>query len=242
VAARGRAIARLGMLRLGLLASHAGSLVRAVVGDCRDGRIDAMPAVVIANNADAEALAFARAEGIPARHLSGRTHPDPDALDRAILEALEGRAVDLVLLLGYRKRLRPATIAAYRGRILNVHPGPLPRYGGQGMYGEHVHRAVLAAGERESAATIHQVDEIYDHGAIVAASPVPVAVDDTPDTLGARVRERERALLCETLRRIASGELRLAEPDRGPGRSAPCRSSPCQSAPCQSSPRRRTAR
>jgi phosphoribosylglycinamide formyltransferase-1 len=190
-----------------MLASHVGSTVQAVARACAEGRLDAEPAVLISNNADAGVLAFAREHGIPARHLSGRTHRDPAALDAAILGALREHGTDLVLLLGYMKLLGPRTIEAYRGRALNIHPGPLPRYGGRGMFGAAVHRAVIAARERETAVTIHQVDEVYDHGPVVASAPVPVRPDDTPDTLAARVLEREHGFLVETLARIAAGEL-----------------------------------
>lgn len=194
-------------MRLGVLASHAGSNLRAVVAVCLARRLAAEPALVISNNAGSGALAFAKEHRIPTRHLSGVTHPDPTGLDAAILGALAEHRVDLVLLLGYLKLLGPRTVAAYRGRILNIHPGPLPRFGGPGMFGLAVHRAVLAAGERETAVTIHQVDEVYDHGAVVATATVPVRSDDTAESLAARVQACEHTVLVETLSKIAQGGL-----------------------------------
>lgn len=196
-------------MRLGFLASHRGTDMQAVLDACASGRLRAAPCVVISNNRDAAALERAQRSAIPCYHLSGITHPDPAALDAAILDALMRHDVELVLLAGYMKKLGPRTLARYRGRVLNVHPALLPRFGGQGMYGARVHEAVLAAAERETGVTIHAVDEEYDHGPILAQCRVPVVPGDTAETLAARVLEREHTFLVETLERIASGELQL---------------------------------
>lgn len=198
------------MLTLGLLASHRGSNVRAVVEACRAGRLAADPAVVISNNADSGVLQFARSAGIPAHRIGGPAYEDERIRDAAILKTLRDHGVELVLLLGYMRLLGPETTAAYRGRILNTHPALLPRHGGKGMYGERVHAAVLAAGDAETGVTVHLVDEEYDHGDVVAQCRVPVETGDTVATLAARVLEREHAFLVETLQKIASGEIRLA--------------------------------
>ena len=174
-------------LRLGFLASHNGSNMQAIIDACKQGRLSALPAVVISNNSESGALARARQEGIPAFHLSGYTHPGPGALDQALCEALRHCAAEVVCLAGYMKRLGPQTLAAYRGRVLNIHPALLPKFGGEGFYGEAVHRAVLAAGEKESGPTVNLVDEDYDHGPVLAQARVPVLPGDTPQTLAARV-------------------------------------------------------
>ena len=197
------------MLNLGLLASHRGSNVRAVVEACRDGRLDARACVVISNNANSGVLEYAAASKIPARRIGGPSFADDRLRDEAILEELGRHEVDLVLLLGYMKLLGPRTTAAYRGRILNTHPALLPKYGGRGMYGARVHEAVLAAGETETGVTVHLVDEEYDHGEIVAQCRVRVEQGDTVESLSARVLEREHEFLVETLRAIASGRIQL---------------------------------
>ena len=196
-------------LRLGFLASHEGTNVQAIIYACKDGRLDARPCVVISNNARARVLSRARREGVPWRHLSTRTHPDPAELDKAIRDTLQAHQVNLVVLAGYMKKLGPLTLDYYHARILNTHPALLPKFGGKGMYGRHVHEAVLAAGEKVTGVTIHLVDEEYDTGKILAQSEVPVVDGDTPDTLSERVRSRERELYVETLRRISSGEIEL---------------------------------
>jgi phosphoribosylglycinamide formyltransferase-1 len=137
------------------------------------------------------------------------THPDPAALDAAIRDSLVAHGVQVVLLLGYMKKLGPATLARFPGRVLNTHPALLPRFGGQGMYGMRVHEAVLAAGERESGVSLHVVDDQYDHGRIVAQCRVPVAPDDTPATLAERVQARERDFVVETLSGIVAGTVTL---------------------------------
>lgn len=197
------------MIRLGLLASHNGSNLDAIVTACRAGRIAATPVVTIGNNSGAFALERARRAGIPVVHLSNQTHPDPAALDAAMAATLAGYAVDLVVLAGYMKRLGPGVLARWQGRIVNVHPSLLPRFGGKGMYGERVHAAVLAAGETVTGATIHHLTEEYDQGPIIAQVAVPVEPGDTAATLAARVLPHEHALYVDTLARIARGDLSL---------------------------------
>jgi phosphoribosylglycinamide formyltransferase-1 len=190
-------------LRLAILASGAGTTAQAVIDACAQGRIDGSVVLVIANNADAAVLARADAAGIPWRHLSARTHPRAEDLERAIVDALREAGASHVLLAGYMKRLGPGVLAAYPGRVYNTHPALLPAYGGQGMYGDRVHAAVLADGAKRSGATVHLVSEDYDEGPIVAAVEVPVLDGDDVASLGERVRAAERELVVEVLAGVA---------------------------------------
>ncbi len=183
--------------------------MQAILDACREGRLDAEPCVVISNNSDAMVLDRAMAARVPAFHLSSHIHPDPARLDEAILATLEKHRVNLIVLAGYMKKLGPKTLARYRGRVLNIHPALLPKHGGQGMFGHHLHEAVLAAGEKESGATVHIADAEYDEGRILAQKKVPVKADDTPESLAERVLAVEHQLYAETLQRIAAGEIEL---------------------------------
>jgi phosphoribosylglycinamide formyltransferase 1 len=199
-------------IRLGFFASGRGSNMQAVINACNSGFLDARPCVVISNNSGSEALTQARQEGIPAYHFSSKTHPDLVQLDEMILSVLQQHQTDLVVLAGYMKRLGEKTLSAYQGRVINIHPALLPRHGGEGMYGAHVHEAVIAAGDQETGVTVHLVDHEYDHGAILAQTHLPVLEVDTPETLARRVLEREHTFLVETLKRIIEGEIVLSAP------------------------------
>jgi phosphoribosylglycinamide formyltransferase 1 len=196
-------------LRIGVLASHEGTTLQAILDACAAQEIAARVVTVISNNGGSGALRRAREAGAEAVHLSGKTHPEPDALDAAIIQALGASEVDVVMLAGYMKKLGPALLARYRGRILNTHPALLPKFGGHGMYGMHVHEAVLRAGETESGPSVHLVDEEYDTGRVLAQAQVPVEKNDAPETLAARVQECERRLVVAVLGQIANGEFAL---------------------------------
>ena len=196
-------------LRLGFLASHRGSNMQAIVDACRSGRLAAVPAVVVSNNPGSGALERARAEGIPAYCINGKSHPGQD--DQAIAAALSQHGVNLVILAGYMRQVGPRLLETFRGRIINIHPALLPDFGGKGMYGMFVHQAVIAAGVRETGVTIHVVDEHYDTGPILAQLPIPVEPGDTPETLAARVLAHEHEFYVRTLQRIVSGEITLAD-------------------------------
>jgi phosphoribosylglycinamide formyltransferase-1 len=197
-------------MNIAFLASHNGSNMQAVIDACRDSRLLANPCVVISNNnSNSEALARAKRENIPYFHLSSQTHPNPTDLDEAMLQALEQYQSDLVILAGYMRQLGQITLSKFRGRILNIHPALLPKYGGPGMFGRHVHEAILAAGEKSTGVTIHLIDEEYDHGQIVAQCQVPVLPNDSPDTLAARVLEKEHGFLVDAIFKIISGEIIL---------------------------------
>lgn len=194
-------------MRLAFLASGGGSSARAIVAAARTGELAAEPRLMVSNNRSAPALAWAAEAGLAT--LCIPTRASPEAADTALRGALAEAGTDLVVLSGYLRRLGPETLEAYAGRILNIHPGPLPEFGGAGMYGRRVHEAVIAAGAAASGITLHVVDEEYDHGPVVAAMTVPVEPGDTAETLEARVRGLEPDFFVQTLKRVASGELRL---------------------------------
>ena len=185
------------MKRIAVFASHGGSNLQAIIDGCNSGRVNAEIAVVISNNPDSYALERAKKAGIPSfcmnRKLNG------SILHEEILRLLTLHDVDIVFLAGYLKKLPDKILKEYKDRIYNIHPSLLPKFGGRGMFGINVHKAVLEAGEKETGATIHRVAGEYDTGEIVSKKKVPVLDGDTPETLAKRVLAAEHELLVETL-------------------------------------------
>lgn len=200
------------LLNIGVLVSgHGrGSNLQAILDASACGEIPGRVAVVIGTRRDAPALERARNAGVPAVVHSPRKYEgDAAAYGEALLATLRRYAVDLICLAGYMRLLPPSVVESYRGRIMNIHPALLPLFGGRGMYGEHVHRAVLESGMKVSGCTVHFVDEQYDAGPIVLQRTVPVLEDDTPQTLAARVLEQEHRAYAEAIRLFAEGRLQL---------------------------------
>lgn len=196
-------------MNIAVFASHGGSDLQAIIDGCREHRIDARVAAVISNNGDSLALDRARAAKIPACHLSAKLFGSEELLAQKILETLRRYDIGMIFLAGYMRMLHPAVLDAYRDRIFNIHPALLPKFGGKGMYGMHVHEAVIAAGETETGVTIHRVSPEYDSGEIVAQTTVPVLPGDDPQMLAARVLEREHSFLVEVIADIVDGKIRL---------------------------------
>jgi formyltetrahydrofolate-dependent phosphoribosylglycinamide formyltransferase len=175
-------------MRVAVLASGGGTNLQALLDTCR-GNAPARVALVASNRADAGALKRAQDAGVG-------TYVIPDHTDGpAIVELLRAHDIELVVLAGYLKLVPEQVVNEFAGRILNIHPALLPSFGGAGMYGMRVHRAVLESGSTVSGPTVHIVTAEYDKGPIVAQWPVPVADDDTPDTLQRRVLAVEHQLL-----------------------------------------------
>ena len=184
------------MLRIAVLVSGGGTNLQAVIdGACGGSIRDAEVVCVISSNPDAYALERARKHNIEAMVIGKAAYPDSGERTRAIIAALDEAKTDLVVLAGYMSILEPSLIEAYRGRIINIHPSLIPKFCGAGFYGKRVHEAVLAAGEKESGATVHYVDEGVDTGPAIIQEKVPVLDGDTAETLAARVLETEHKIL-----------------------------------------------
>jgi phosphoribosylglycinamide formyltransferase 1 len=193
-------------LRLGFLASRNGSSMRAIVSALDEGILNGKACVVISNNIDAPALEFASAHAIPALCVNSNTGHDTDQM---MADTLQNHDANLVLLSGFMRKIGPITLQRFAGRILNIHPSLLPNFGGQGMYGNKVHQAVLAARAPITGITIHAVDGVYDHGAIIAQKQIPVLPGDTVEVLASRVRSNEPSFFVETLHRVQAGGISL---------------------------------
>ncbi|MDW8103915.1 MAG: phosphoribosylglycinamide formyltransferase [Armatimonadota bacterium] len=197
-------------IRIAILVSgHGrGSNMAALIDACERGEIDGQVVLVIGTRGEAPALQRAAEKGVPTCVISPRGLDD-EQYARRLLQALEEAQVDLVCLAGYMRLLPAPVVRAYAGRVMNIHPALLPLFGGKGMYGEHVHRAVLESGMKVSGCTVHFVDEHYDTGPIILQRCVPVEEDDTWESLAARVLEQEHQAYVQAVKLFAEGRLRL---------------------------------
>ena len=196
-------------MKLGFMASDRGSNAKAILDACKSGKLQASPVLMISNNNNSGALSLAKDYKLEAFYLSNQTHSDPIELDAIITQTMIEHQIDLVVLAGYMKKIGEQLLNAYSNRIVNIHPSLLPAFGGQGMYGMNVHKAVIAAGESISGATIHLVNQNYDQGRILAQKSLNVTEDDTAESLAAKVLKIEHELYPETLQKIISGEISL---------------------------------
>jgi phosphoribosylglycinamide formyltransferase-1 len=192
--------------KIAILASGGGSNAEALLKAMQDPAYPAQCVLVFSNKPGAGVLEKAARYGVPSAVLDHKAYPSREAFDAAVLAELAKASPDLLCLCGYLRILTPAFVRAYAGRILNIHPSLLPRHGGPGMHGRHVHQAVLAAGDAESGATVHYVDEGVDSGAVILQRRVPVLPGDTPESLAARVLAAEHQVYPEALKKLVLGE------------------------------------
>jgi phosphoribosylglycinamide formyltransferase-1 len=164
---------------------------------CREGRVPARPVLALASTPKAGGIAKLEAEGLKVVALERKAFESDEAYSEACYREVEAAGAEVICLAGWLKKL--VVPRRWEGRILNIHPGLLPEFGGPGMYGMHVHHAVIAAGAKESGCTIHLVDNEYDHGAHLAEARVPVLPGDAPEDLQKRVYAEEMRLYPEAL-------------------------------------------
>lgn len=184
-----------------------GSNLQAILDACASGEIAGQVSVVVGTRSDAPAIERARAAGTNVQIVSPKQFDSYEGYGQALLTLFTSHEVGLICLAGYMRILPQCVVDTYRHRILNVHPALLPLFGGKGMYGEHVHRAVLASGMKVSGCTVHVVDEEYDTGPIVVQTCVPVLEDDTWETLAARVLPEEHRGYVRAIRLFAQSRI-----------------------------------
>lgn len=192
-------------LGLAVLLSGGGTTLQNIIDRIERGELDAKVHCVIASQRDAYGLVRARNHGIPHTAIVRKDFPDAAAFRAAVWTEIRRYPVGLVVLAGYMCLLDvPPDFA---NRIVNVHPALIPAFCGKGMYGHHVHEAVIAYGAKISGATVHFVDAEYDHGPIIIQESVPVFDDDTPDTLAERVQAKEREIYPRAIQWFAEGRV-----------------------------------
>jgi len=196
-------------MNIAFFASHGGSNFQAIVEAIRNENIAAKPVLLISNNSDAYALERAKSLGVKPIHISSAQYDSAAEFQSALLGVLDEHNIDLVVLAGYMRMIPKMMIEKYHNRILNIHPALLPKYGGKGMYGMNVHQAVHEAGDTESGATVHLVNEKYDEGKILKQGKVAISNDDTPEDIARKVLEVEHRIYAETIKEIVEGSIEL---------------------------------
>ncbi len=190
-------------VRLAVFISGSGTNLQSIIDNCTSGFIPGEVALVVSSKKDVYGLVRAEKAGIESVIYRRKSFPDGKIADDYLLDLLDKYKIDIIALAGYLKMVPPVVVARYRGRIVNIHPALLPKYSGKGMYGMSVHRAVIEAKEKESGVTIHAVDEVYDHGRILAREKAPVFPEDTPEELAARILKIEHTLYPKVIRELS---------------------------------------
>ena len=196
-------------VRLGVLLSGGGRTLENILKHIRTGTLKSLAevALTIASRPGIRGIEIAEAAGVPTHVIHRKEFPSAQGYSDAMVKRLDEAKADLVCLAGFLSYwIIPDR---YLGRVMNIHPALLPSFGGEGMYGHHVHEAVLARGCKVSGCTVHFVNNTYDDGPIVLQRAVPVRAEDTPDALAARVFEQECIAYPEAIRLAAEGRLRL---------------------------------
>jgi phosphoribosylglycinamide formyltransferase 1 len=198
----------LNKVRIGVLASGGGTNLQAIMDACDAGEIAGEVVVVISDNPDALALERARKKKIPAvaiptKGLKREEH------EKLVHEALVKERAELVALAGYMRIITPWLVGKYENRMMNIHPALLPAFGGSGMHGEKVHKAVLDHGCKVSGCTVHFVSTDVDGGPIILQEPIYVLENDTPDSLANRIHPLEHKIYPKAIALYAAGKLRV---------------------------------
>ena len=200
-------------IRIAVLVSGQGrgTNMQAIIDACKSGKIDGEVSLVLGVNDVAPAIERAREQNLETLAVDPKSFGSTQDYDNAVFSALQEHNIDLICLAGYMRLLGPNVLSSYRNKIMNVHPALIPSFCGKGMYGHHVHEAVLKRGVKFTGVTVHLVDEDYDTGPIVLQAIVPVEDDDTPDTLAARVLKSEHETYTTAIALFAEGKLEVKD-------------------------------
>ncbi|MCB0722220.1 MAG: phosphoribosylglycinamide formyltransferase [Ignavibacteriae bacterium] len=197
-------------MKICVFASGSGTNFKAILESRKQGEIESDVGLLITNNSSCGAAEIAREEGIEVVHISRKVFPDLSSQDYSnlFISALEKNETDLIVLAGYMKMLPEEVVKKYSNRIINIHPALLPKYGGKGMYGINVHKAVIENGERETGVSVHYVTENYDEGEIIYQERVPVNENETPESLMERMKEVEHRVYPKVIKNLESNKHR----------------------------------
>ena len=195
------------MKKIAVFVSGGGSNFKAIHHQIQKREIPGEIVLVISNNPNCGAIEYANENSIPIIIINAAQYPNPHTRDEFLIETCLKAEIDLICLAGYMKMLPPAFVKQYENKILNIQPGILPEFGGKGFFGMRVHEAVINSGKRESGATVHFVDEIYDHGPIILQKKVEVLETDTAESLAARILKLEHKLFPEVVKAFCENKI-----------------------------------
>ena len=195
-----------GQIRIAVFISGGGTNLQALIDASKAGKLSAEISLVVSSNSKAFGLTRAENAEIPTFVFREKKYESKSEASQDLLEKLKEHKIDYIALAGYLRLLSSELVSTYNGKIINMHPALLPKYGGQGMYGRHVHEAVLASGDKETGLTFHIVDEAYDHGRIIEQFNLPVLENDTPESLQERVLIKEHEEYPKILGKFIRGE------------------------------------
>jgi len=181
--------------RIVVFASGSGSNFQSILDSIQNGSLPVTCAGLICDREGIYAIDRARHFDIPVHVIRRRDFEDVTNYALSLVATLQALNPDLIVLAGYLSKVPDMVVAHWTGKIINIHPALLPKFGGKGYFGLNVHRAVIEASETESGCTVHYVDEVYDHGSVIEQAVIPVLADDTPESLQQRILEQEHSLL-----------------------------------------------
>jgi phosphoribosylglycinamide formyltransferase-1 len=197
-----------GIKRIAIFASGAGSNAEKIIQHFRHSD-NIVVALIVCNKPEAGVVQIARAHQIPVLMIE----KEKFFRGNGYADELTSVGIDLIVLAGFLWKLPASLIKAFPGKIINIHPALLPKYGGKGMYGRHVHEAVLASGDAESGISIHYVDELYDHGKIIFQARCPVLENDTPESLAQRIHALEYEYYPKVIEKLLESETEKQRPE-----------------------------
>ena len=195
--------------RLIILASGTGTLFSSIAQACKTSHLDAKVISLISNNSEASVLKKAEKENVHTKILDLKKFPSFSEWDEALCAYLKSKRPDLIVLAGFIKKIGPSVLSSFKNCIVNTHPALLPRHGGKGMYGLHVHRSVLNTGDKKTGISIHLVSSEYDTGPVLAQTEIPVSPNDNPESLQEKIKKVEAVFYISVLQKIFKGEIKL---------------------------------
>ena len=198
-------------VKLAILASGTGTTFESIAMACKTGILSADIVCLVSDRSNISVLDKADNYGVPSKVIIQKDYSSIEEWDKVLCNYLHQKKPDWVVLAGFLKKIETATLKQFKNRIINTHPALLPKYGGKGMYGKHVHQAVIESGDKTTGVSVHLVSEQYDRGPILAQTPVSVSPDDTAESLESKVKAIEKVFYVSVLQQLISGKMKIKE-------------------------------